>query len=75
MNVPPCRTDRGKSFGDGVADFADLGKSKACVLHQRHWSIRAVQSELGAGAIPSHGMDMRRRMIVRVNRYSHASNV
>src|SRR5665647_288731 len=75
MNPSPFGADCFEFRRDRGADLHDLGPAKSCLVNKPHRTIWAIQLEFRAPATRPDRMDMRRRMIVGVDRHADVSDL
>jgi hypothetical protein len=74
MNLSPFIANFGELRRDRGADLGDFSHPKPGLFDQVHGTSRAIQFNLGQCPITPDGVDMRRRMIVGIDRYANASD-
>jgi hypothetical protein len=70
MNPSPFGADCLEFRRDRGSDLYDLGPAKSCLVNKPHRAIWAIQLKFGTPAARPDCMDMRRRMVVGINRHA-----
>jgi hypothetical protein len=74
MNSSPFRTYRQEFVRHGPANFSNVHGSKSALVEQGYRAMRTIQREPRQCAATPEGVDMRWRVIVRIDHHSDISD-